>query len=170
MNASAQQAPDPVLEELVAYLDGELPSEQKQQVEQRLSQDEPYRARLQELQAVWDVLDYLPPPEVDEQFTHTTVNMIAMAASREIEQSSSDSAPQNTTRLLLGLAAVAALVVGFVIAAVMFRYPRRRLEQDLPVIENFELYRSVDDFEFLKELEKEPLFHEPQESSDDASE
>ena len=51
---------DPDDELLVAYLDGELDSEMRSDLEQRLMDDASLRSRLQTLQRGWDWLDELP--------------------------------------------------------------------------------------------------------------
>ena len=52
---------DAVMQELVAYLDGELDAETSTRVEQRLTEDDDYRTQLQQLQRTWDLLDELAP-------------------------------------------------------------------------------------------------------------
>lgn len=51
---------DPDTEDLVAYLDGELPSQEVSRIEARLAEDEGFRNRLVDLQRSWDMLERLP--------------------------------------------------------------------------------------------------------------
>jgi anti-sigma factor RsiW len=74
---------DALLDELVAYLDGELDRDANRHVERRLSQDAGYRDRLRRLQQTWDLLDHLPPADVDESFTQSTIAMVAVRAANE---------------------------------------------------------------------------------------
>ena len=51
---------DTVLEELTAYLDGELDEATQLAVETRLGEDPKYLSELHSLQRTWDTLDELP--------------------------------------------------------------------------------------------------------------
>src|SRR5262245_51081624 len=67
-------------EEIVAYLDGELDSENEARVVRRLSEDAAYRSRLGQLQHAWDLLDNLRRTEADDEFVNSTVAMVAVQA------------------------------------------------------------------------------------------
>ncbi len=163
-------ADDEIQEELTAYLDGELDVEASQQVEQRLADDVEYRQRLQQLQRAWDLLDQLPRAHASESFTHTTVEMIALAAEDDVEQSGSRT---NGRRRMVWLITAAASVICAVGAYIVTTYladaDNRRLVRDLPVIENLDLYSQVDSIEFLKLLDREGLFPEDVETPDNVS-
>jgi anti-sigma factor RsiW len=150
---------DDVYEQLVAYLDGELDAEGSREVERRLAADESYRRELQRLQSAWDMLDDLPSSEVSEGFTQTTVEMVALSAAHDIEQTKSQIKQRG--RLLWALAGcslLAAVGLGYAIVANLMAQPNRQLVQDLPVIENVELYRVADSVDFLHELTEADLF------------
>jgi anti-sigma factor RsiW len=146
-------------EEIVAYLDGELDPRTSAQVEQRLSDDPAYRARLAQLQRTWDLLDNLHRTEADDDFVNSTVAMVAVQ--EEIEA--------RTQRLLVvrrrnyawvGLAVLLLVAVGvsfFVVHRVVTR-DQRDFVRDLPVIEHVDEYRYIDSLDFLKSLERENLF------------
>jgi anti-sigma factor RsiW len=146
---------------LVAYLDGELDAAQTRAVEERLSSDAAYRQQLRELQQAWDLLDQLPKADVDETFTQTTLAMVAVSASGEVEQAQ---VRRGRTRRWLwwtgSVAAVAAFVAGYVAVSVVVSRENRRLLRDLPVIERLDEYRYADSVEFLRQLEREGLFTE----------
>ena len=61
---------------LVAYLDGELPRDERGKLEQRLVNDETLRTRLQSLQQGWDLLDLLPSPVTTEHTVQSTLELI----------------------------------------------------------------------------------------------
>ena len=63
-------------ESLVAYLDGELPRDQRGELEQRLVSDETLRSRLQSFQKEWDLLDLLPSPETTEHSVQSTIELV----------------------------------------------------------------------------------------------
>jgi anti-sigma factor RsiW len=147
--------------DLVAYLDGELDAARTRAVEERLSSDAAYRRQLRELQQAWDLLDQLPKADVDETFTQTTLAMVAVSVSGEVEQAQ---VRRGRTRRWLrwtgSVAAVAAFAAGYVAVSIVVSRENRRLLRDLPVIERLDEYRYADSVEFLRQLEREGLFTE----------
>src|SRR5262245_27407349 len=75
---------DEQLEEMVAYLDGELSPDASLRVEQRLAKDESYRQRLARLERAWNALDELPVNTVGDKFSRTTMTMVVEAAADEL--------------------------------------------------------------------------------------
>src|SRR3954470_23257179 len=102
-------------EELTAYLDGELPPDSAKRVESLLAGDEKARSRLAELAASWDLLDQLPRATVDDLFTRTTVEMVAVAAESEIAAATAP-AKRRMQWISGGVAAALAALVGFAAA------------------------------------------------------
>src|SRR5262245_30531312 len=72
------------LEEIVAYLDGELSGDESARVERRLASDEDYRQQLQSVERAWTALDDLPMATVDDRFSRTTLGMVVEAAAEEL--------------------------------------------------------------------------------------
>lgn len=160
-------------DDLVAYLDGELDHDSSQRIEQQLARDPKYRQRLQQLQRAWDLLDSLPRATASGSFARTTVELVALNASQEIERLASQRKNRNAMGWLLGIAAVTATTLaGFLVTSFQLATPDRQLLDDLPVLERLDYYRTVDNVdrpggdvvEFLRLLQLEQLF--PQEESD----
>jgi anti-sigma factor RsiW len=150
-----------IREELVAYLDGELDSEESLRVERRLADDPSYRLALQELEKAWDLLDALPRSHPGEDFTRTTVEMVVLSARQDVEEIKVKGQRRRWTALLtVALLVVAAALAGFGGVYWTAAMPNRQLVRDLPVIENMEYYRHADSLEFLRRLESESLFDE----------
>jgi len=61
---------------LVAYLDGELPREQRDELENRLIAEESLRLRMQSLQRSWDMLAWLPSSPPNENAVETTLQLV----------------------------------------------------------------------------------------------
>ena len=100
-NAPSEQPNlSPLDEQLVAYLDGELEPQATKQVEELLAGDETARNRLSQLAASWDLLDQLPRATVDDLFTRTTVQMVAVAAEDELAQVNATRPSQRRRRWL----------------------------------------------------------------------
>jgi anti-sigma factor RsiW len=146
-------------EEIVAYLDGELDSEAEAHVVRRLSEDAAYRSRLGQLQHAWDLLDNLRRTEADDDFVNSTVAMVAVQAEQE-SKSQQLRIVQQRSLAWLALAAVAlvSMAGGYVVFHRRMTRDDRNLVRDLPVIERVDEYRSIDDIDFLKRLERENLF------------
>jgi anti-sigma factor RsiW len=148
-----------VREELVSYLDGELDAEASLRVERRLADDPVYRQALQELEKAWDMLDVLPSAQPSENFTQTTVEMVALSAEKDVTQLKSHAERRRRAALLTSAAAVClASLAGFGAVYWTASRPNRELVRDLPVIENMEYYRHADSVDFLRRLEREGLF------------
>ena len=151
------------LEEIVAYLDGELPSEESARVEQRLSTDESYRRQLQEVERAWKALDELPQLAVDEKFARTTMALTVQTAKEELQERTA-ALPIQRRRGKLGawLMTAAAAALGFLIVRLAWQHPERMLLADLPVVESVDAYSQIDGIEYLRLLEREfgPTFAE----------
>ncbi len=153
------QPNDDLHEQLVSYLDGELSIEQSRRIEERLSTDDTARDELRRLEKVWDVLDGLPRSQVNETFARTTVEMVALAAEKDLKQEhAARPRRQIQTWLAASVAVLLAGVVGFAGAALFFPDRNGALLRDLPVIENFEMLQKAENVAFLKRLAEEGAF------------
>ncbi len=146
-------------EELTAYLDGELDAAGVRHVEERLARDAVYRAQLQKLERTWGLLDRLSRASVGEEFTKTTLEMVAVSAAEDAA-AVQRSLPRirQRQRLAGAISMAAALLVGFAIGSQVWPDPNEALLRDLPVLENLDLYYQADDIEFLRMLDKKKLF------------
>jgi hypothetical protein len=153
-------------EELVAYLDGELDPAGSRRIEELLANDPRVRHTVHGLDCTWQLLDELDRPEVAQDFTKTTLEMVVVAAEEDVVRQQSD-APRRRRRrrLLIGGGVLAAGLAGFLVVAMFTSNPNRQLLQDLPILENFDSYRQVDGIEFLRMLSRERLFTEDSEES-----
>lgn len=148
-------------DQLVAYLDGELDADTSLKVERRLAEDEDFRRYLQQLQRAWDMLDELPKSEVSNSFTQTTVEMVALSAVEELEKKEKTVHRKKLTWWVVGAGGfVTAALASYGLIAMFLMRPNEQLLRDLPVIEEIELYRVVENAEFVKELEESGLFEE----------
>src|SRR5687767_6339927 len=125
MNNDHPQSDLPGLDEdLVAYLDGELDDEAARRLVDRLNNDDAARQRLRALATSWDLLDHLPRAAMDDSFTRTTVQMIAVAASDDIADQKAALPARKRRRWTVGaIGALAAAMVGFVAVVVAWPDP-----------------------------------------------
>lgn len=146
-------------EQLSAYLDGELDSPTIRAVEERLARDEQARSHLHSLEQAWSLLDQLPRSELTEAFTHSTVEMIAVERSAEHQAARSWLSPRRTLGWLAAAAGVLfAATLGFNMSRRIVGRNDERLLRDLPVIEQLDAYRQIDDVELLRALRRADLF------------
>src|SRR3954452_526203 len=73
---SVKRLSDDERAELVAYLDGEATGDARRAVEAKLSLDVNWRAEAESLKRTWDLLDFLPRPEPDPDFTQRTMSKL----------------------------------------------------------------------------------------------
>jgi len=152
---------DPSIEEqLVAYLDGELDAEASRQVEELLAADPNIRQTLQGLDRTWEMLAELETPQVAERFTRSTLEMVTVAAAEDTERSRAEADRRRRRRwVTLSVSLLAATAVGF-LAVALRPDPNQKLIDNLPVLENLDEYRQIDDVQFLRDLHAAKLFAE----------
>jgi hypothetical protein len=159
MSTSDSQADLLASEELVAYLDGELSQEESRRVEERLASDADYRQQLRDLDQAWEALDALPATKVDDNFARTTIEMVTLAAQRDIDQGSAQAATAKRKRTAWWLAAGAALAgVAFAATLKFLPNPNDDLVANLPVIQQFDVLNRIENAEFLRTLAQQVPF------------
>ncbi|MEY4393192.1 MAG: hypothetical protein RL595_441 [Planctomycetota bacterium] len=140
-----------------AYLDGELSDKEARDFEARLASDPEERRRFQQLKETWNLLDYLPAPEVTTNFTARTMDRL-----EKITRHSTARIPLSDS--LPGFAFVAGLVVLFVLGFLgmnaYLRDPNKEMDlvKDLRVVENLPMYQEIKSISFLKRLDEPELF------------
>lgn len=146
-----------LIEELTAYLDGELDEQAHQRVEDRLNSDPEYLSEMQTLQQTWDLLDRLPQTAPNVSFTKTTMEMIVQDAKKEATSKFSWIWP---TRIVAVLAAFSVLFsVGFAGYRMIQGQPDDYLIDHLATIENREKYFSVNnELDFLTQMNERGYF------------
>jgi hypothetical protein len=143
----------PAAEELVAYLDGELPPEECRRVEERLAADADYRQQLRDLDQAWEALDVLPTPKANDDFARTTMELVTVAAQADATAVTVTAAGAQRRRMAwFAAAALAGVLMGFVLAWLLLPNPNHAMLEDLSVIRRFETLRQIEDVEFLRRL------------------
>jgi anti-sigma factor RsiW len=151
-------------ENLVAYLDGELDEESTQALEAKLNLDAEARAEAEAMKRTWGLLHYLPRPEPAADFTHRTLEKLALK--KPIE---TGLMPRVTSRGWLGAGWAAAILLaaglgwwgaGLLTKPSPVSSEDEQLVRHLRVIQKLPLYEQVDDIEFLRALDHPDLFGE----------
>jgi anti-sigma factor RsiW len=161
-------------EDLIAYLDGEVSEvgEEKAQIlETRMNLDPTVRAEADSFKRTWDLLDYLPKPEVSPSFTNRTLDKLSV---RETQNALRP--PRRLRRRMIAgwTAAVFLAAVGGYAAVAWMSPPdprERDLVRELRLIENLRYYETVDviqpdnSLQFLEELARPELFGDDNQDS-----
>ena len=152
-------------EDLVAYLDGELPDEQVQQIDHIIARSEVARHEVEALARTWELLDVLPAGRASEDFTTKTMTNL------KVMEQPFTLADQWWYVHLARLGAAGGWLIamavcgwlGFQLTRSWIPNPNDALLEDLPVIENLDQYRDAGDVEFLRQLKQAGLFDDAQE-------
>lgn len=145
---------DQLDEQLVAYLDGELPPEERIVLETRLGRDSSLRMRLRTLQHGWDMLDELPMATPSAVFLESTIRMAALEASQG--KSSTNGSRTNgwlkSKRLWVSLITILCLGIGVAGARVRERQQFRLQLSHLPVAMHVDAYLNANDISMMRTL------------------
>lgn len=159
-----EQPLDELDAQLVAYLDGELEHDQRQALEERLMDDADCKQRLRMLQQSFDMLEELPRLQVNQDFARTTVEMVALSASQEL-QVVKKRKPFKYGSFIVGLiaASVIAFGAGLFIVREGQRVARENSLEKLVIAENLRAYlavKSEDDLAFFERLAASEVWNE----------
>lgn len=146
----------PAAEELVAYLDGELPPEECRRVEERLAKDADYRRQLRDLDRAWEALDVLPARQANDDFARTTMELVTVAARSDATAVTATAATaRRRHKTWFVAAALAGAALGFVLASLVLPDRNQALLNDLPVIRRYETLGQIESVDFLRRLADE---------------
>ena len=147
-------------DDLVAYVDGELPEVHARTMATKLTKSATARREVEMLQKTWEMLDYLPLPQATEQFSEKTVSHI-----RRLELQGHTWEPILAAWLArLGRVAVYLLLagtflgLGYSLTRWVWPDKTERLVNDLTLADHLDEYLEVGSFEFLSELAESPEF------------
>ena len=146
--------------ELVAYLDGELSEPEQSELQRQLADNTELSERVTRLKATWELLQYLEPADLGDEFTKTTMEMAAV-----------QSRQGGITRLICRrwkwlVGGIVGFAAGFGLVFVPSYVQNQRRLQELPIIDNMDLYVHAHDIEFVHELDRAGLFAQDQDFSE----
>ena len=145
---------------LVAYLDGELPDGESRRIATKLTSSPTARREVEALERTWQLLDHLPRPNAPEDFTERTLTGVRRLEDRggAIESVVAALVRQIAWAAVWLAGATVALGAGYVLANRGWPHPTDRLARDLSLAEHLEEYREVGTLDFLHELAISPQF------------
>ena len=149
-------------EDLVAYLDGELPDEKARQIDEVIARSEVARHEVEALARTFELLDVLPAMRASDDFASKTLtNLKVMDQPFVLADQWWFRYFRRTVAITTWIAVIALCGwVGFQGTRYWYPNPSEEILQDLPVIENLDRYQEVGDVNFLKELKRSGLFDE----------
>jgi anti-sigma factor RsiW len=147
-------------DDLVAYLDGELPDQVAQAIDQVLARSEVARHEVEALARTWEMLDALPTPTASEEFTEKTMSML------KVGEVPFDITEQPWFGILKKLAVAAVWLaalgasgwMGFQITARWIPNEHSQMLDDLPVLQRLDDYQEIQTFDFLEQLNRSGTF------------
>jgi anti-sigma factor RsiW len=146
--------------DLVAYVDGELPEAHSRMLSTKLTHSATARREVEMLQKTWEMLDYLPLPQVTAQFPEKTISHI-----RRLELQGRTWEPvvvawsARLARVVFYLLMGATFLgVGFALTRWVWPDPTTRLVNDLTLAEHLDEYLEIGSYEFLSQLAESKEF------------
>ena len=160
---------DPTLTELVAYLDGELPPEDSEKLEQQLAVDAPLRRCADSLDRTWQMLDALEEAPASGEFTRRTLSCIQAQSNRSEPATSRSMASRVrafasqwslTTLLLWTLAGFCGTGAGLLLSRQSEVHTANpddaEILRSLTLLQDYQSMRQIPDTAFLKKLAELP--------------
>jgi anti-sigma factor RsiW len=140
--------------DLVAYVDGELPETDSRLIATKLTHSATARREVEMLQKTWELLDYLPRPELTQQFSERTISQIRRLVLNERSWEPAVAVWSARAARLLAYVLIGGAFLGAGYAATRWIWPdpTRRLVRDLTLAEHLDEYLEVGSFEFLSQL------------------
>lgn len=138
-------------EDLVAFLDGELPEKQALDIQQRLTNDLTLQRRVSELQQSWSLLDCLPENPADSRLAETTIELVALKLQEDRRQSFGSLVKRWKWPLLAG-ATMMAILAGIASARLRHRQQAQALLRTLPLLTRFSDLKLIDSPQWLERL------------------
>ncbi len=148
-------------DDLVAYLDGELPDPVAQAIDQVLARSEVARHEVEALARTWEMLDALPVPKASAEFTDRTMTTLKVG---EVPYDITEQpwfAHVKKGAVLAVWFAVLGLSgwLGFQITARWVPNEQAQILEDLPMLQKFDAYQEVQSLDFLEQLNKGGVFN-----------
>ena len=149
-------------EDLVAYLDGELPDGKSQQIDLVLARSEVARHEVEALARTWEMLDILPTPKAPPEFTERTMTTLKVAeVPFDITEQAWFGYVKKGAVLAVWIVAVGLSGwFGFKITNEWIKNPNQEMLKDLPTLQKLDKYQEVESIDFLQKLRQSGLFEE----------
>jgi len=141
-------------DDFVAYLDGELDEDATERIEKVIAQSEVARSDMEALAQTYELLDSLDRPEASDDFAERTMATIRVD---ELRADPRDTwwyrlSHQGGVFALWAAAFAGVATLAYLATNRWYRTPSDDLVENLPLIEQLDLYTEVGSIEFLERL------------------
>ncbi|MCA9075194.1 MAG: hypothetical protein KDA93_09180 [Planctomycetaceae bacterium] len=157
--------------DFVAYLDGELDEQSAERIESVIAQSNVARNDVELLAQTYELLDVLPQYEASAEFTEQTIASVRLSELKPDVREAEwyRQLKQSLPLLALMLALIGIVAVCYLVTNRWVTTEADRLVQDLPVIEQLDLYSEVETIEFLERMVNDgKLLEEMKSQAEDA--
>ena len=142
---------DPDDELLVSYLDGELAREEQSDLENRLLTNESLRARLQQLQTGWDLLEDLPESSASLKLVESTLELVVADILKDQPAKSTTWKRWQAPCGILLICLVAGFTTYAIESSLRSRTYQKQLD-DLVIVGNLNAYNYGGDMKLMRQL------------------
>ena len=161
MNAS-EKLTSQQRDNLVAYLDGELDEASTEEIERILARSAEARHEVDMLTRTWELLDTLPKSKASDAFSERTLSSIKV---EDLKLSGAGwfrraNWARRMYPVLWGLGLILAATAAFSVSRYGIPDESEQLVEELPLIEQYNVYSDIVEIEFLQKLQKSGLFDE----------
>ncbi|MDR1383746.1 MAG: hypothetical protein LBJ67_07875 [Planctomycetaceae bacterium] len=147
---------------LIAYLDGELDSQNVRQMEDRLSREPELREKMTVFEQTWNLLDSLETVPVDKELVRSTMEVVTLTIEKELNEGEKKLEQRKIPDFLITLAILMLCgMIGYQLMSLYRLSVDRQILDDIPIIQQMNTYKEIGNFDFLKELAKERVFDTP---------
>lgn len=160
-----------IRDDFVAYLDGELDEEATRRIEAVIAQSEVARGDMEALARAYELLEVLDRPQASDEFATRTMATIRVDEMRPDPRNTwwYRATRQGGAVAVWAAAVIGAAAVGFLATSRWLRTPADELVEQLPLVEQLDLYTEVGSIEFLQRLStQEALLQEIRPQSEEA--
>lgn len=153
---------------LVAYLDGELDAQSVRQMEDRLAVEPELREKMTSLEQTWNLLNELETVPADKELVRSTMEVVTLTIEKEVKEDEKIlEKRQWFDRLVLVATLLMFGIIGYQLAVLVGIHRQNQLVKDIPIIQNMNMYKEIDSFDFLRALSEKQVFDPP--ANDDQS-
>ncbi|WP_437226911.1 hypothetical protein SH661x_000075 [Planctomicrobium sp. SH661] len=139
---------------LTAYLDGELDENSTRRIESILTSSSVARNDVEILARTYELLDLLPRPQVGKEFTEKTIATAKLEGYRKpvSQQVWYRWGERAVPMALWTVAFMASAACGYALTSAWIPQKDDLLLEQLPLIQNLDIYSEVDSVQFLESL------------------
>lgn len=160
---------DPLEEQIVAYLDGELTPEEQAIFEKFIENEPELKQRINEERKAWNALELLDSESSEQDIVGSTVDRLNSETQAELQLLQLKTRRRRSILIIASIcASIVLCFVGYAFSSLVFPDIQTRRERDCHVVERLPALEAAGSFEYLNALDDAGLFTSPFLTSTDA--